>query len=385
MLSDGPPRSDAPQPVTPRRLAGSGLFRPSSIKGMQLRNRFVRSATWEGLAGADGAATPKLESLYADLAITVGLVITGHAFVDPQGGLGLQQLGAHDDLLVPSLAGLAVEVQRAGGAVALQISHAGLMANRPGAAGGPAAPLGPSPLQTDSGPQGRAMTADQVAAVPPAFARAAARARAAGYDAVQIHAAHGYLLSEFLSPYFNRRADEYGGDAWGRARLAAEVVAAVRTAVGPDYPVLIKLNSEDFLPGGATVDDLLVTAAAVQGAGVDAVELSGGTSLSGDYRSVRTGEALRRRRGAYYEAAALKLRPSLKVPLMLVGGIRTLAEAERVVAEGVADYVSLSRPLICESGLVGRWQRGERRASRCRSCNECFFRGLRGEGVACVR
>ena len=366
------------------------LFAPSVIKGLTLRNRFVRSATWEGLAAADGSVTPALERLYAGLATGgVGLVISGHAFVDPAGGLGNQQLGAHDDSLIPSLARLAAAVHGGGGRVALQ-SHAGLMANRPAELGGPGGapgrgPYGPSVLQTESGLQGEEMTPEQIAAIPAAFARAAARARTAGYDAVQIHAAHGYLLSEFLSPFFNQRMDEYGGDPGRRARLATEVVAAVREAVGPDFPVLIKLNSEDFLPGGATTDDLLITAAAVQEAGVDAIELSGGTSLSGDYRSVRTGEALRGRRGAYYAAAALKLRPTLSVPLILVGGIRTLAEAERVVATGIAEFVGLSRPLICEPDLVARWQSGDRRASRCRSCNECFYRGFRGEGVSCVR
>lgn len=362
------------------------LFSSSAINGMVLANRFVRSATWEGLAAADGSATPELERLYAELARNaVGLVITGHAFVHPAGGLGERQLGAHDDESIPGLAGLATAVHRAGGKMALQISHAGLMATRSGAAGGPAAPLGPSAPAPETCLKGTEMTSRQIEAVPEAFARAAARARTAGYDAVQIHAAHGYLLSEFLSPYFNRRTDRYGGGAAGRARLAAEVVAVVRGAAGPDFPVLIKLNSEDFLPGGATTDDLLVTAAAVQEAGVDAIELSGGTSLSGDYRSVRTGEALRGRRGAYYREAAIKLKPSLTVPLMLVGGIRTLAEADRILAEGVADYVSLSRPLLCEPDLVGRWRSGARRGSRCRSCNECFYGGLRGEGVVCER
>jgi 2,4-dienoyl-CoA reductase-like NADH-dependent reductase (Old Yellow Enzyme family) len=361
------------------------LFSPAAISGLVLSNRFVRSATWEGLAAADGSATAELERLYVQLASNdVGLVITGHAFVDPAGGLGLQQLGVHSDALMPSLGRLAHAVHQAGGRVAMQISHAGLMANRPDEAGGPAVVLGPSVLETESGPQGAALTLDQIAAVTAAFARAAVRARAAGYDAVQIHAAHGYLLSEFLSPFFNRRTDEYGGDARSRARLAAEVVGAVRASVGSDYPVLIKINSDDFLPGGITVDDMLATAAAVQEAGVDAIEVSGGTSLSGDYRSVRTGAALRGSRGAYYEAAAIRLRPSLRVPLMLVGGIRSLSEAERLLAAGAADFVSLSRPLICEPGLVERWKNGDRRASRCRSCNECFYRGFRGEGVACV-
>jgi 2,4-dienoyl-CoA reductase-like NADH-dependent reductase (Old Yellow Enzyme family) len=359
------------------------LFESTILNGMTLANRFVRSATWEGLATADGSATREMAALYAALATAgLGLIISGHAFVDVRGRLGLRQLGAHADSLVPSLAGLAAAVHDARGAIALQISHAGLVAGN--VEGGPDDPLGPSDPPAGSGLRGRAMTLEEAATVPAAFARAAARVRAAGFDAVQIHAAHGYLLSEFLSPFFNERSDEYGGGAPQRARLVSEVVAAVRAAVGPDYPVLIKLNSEDFLPGGATVADLLVTAAALQAAGVDAIELSGGTSLSGDYRSVRTGAALRGRRTAYYEAAAQALRPNLTVPLILVGGVRTVAEAERIVAEGVADYVSLSRPLICEPDLIARWKRGDRRASRCRSCNECFNRGFRGEGVTCA-
>jgi 2,4-dienoyl-CoA reductase-like NADH-dependent reductase (Old Yellow Enzyme family) len=359
----------------------ASLFEPSSINGMRLSNRFVRSATWEGLAADDGSATPELGCLYARLARNgVGLIVTGHAFVDFRGRRSLQQLGAHEDSLVPSLSQLAAAAHVEGGKIALQISHAGLFTDEVEGARS----LGPSVAQTESGPIGRAMTIEEVAAIPPAFGRAAARARAAGYDAVQIHAAHGYLLSSFLSPFFNKRGDRYGGAAADRARLVAEVVGAVRQAVGPDYPVLIKLNSEDFVPGGATVDDMLTTAAIVEQAGVDAIELSGGTSLSEDYRSVRTGLALRGRRGAYYVAAAKRLKRESRLPVMLVGGIRTLAEAEGLVADGITDYVSLSRPLICEPGLVARWQSGDRRPCKCRSCNECFYRGFRGAGVACI-
>jgi 2,4-dienoyl-CoA reductase-like NADH-dependent reductase (Old Yellow Enzyme family) len=357
------------------------LFEHSSLNSLHLANRFVRSATWEGLAAADGSATPELVDVYAELARNaVGLVITGHAFVEPAGRFGLQQLGAHKDELIPSLASLVAAVHQAGGEIALQISHAGLWA-----AGDGGGPFGPSARQSESGLLGRDMTLEEIAAIPSAFAQAALRARIAGYDAVQIHAAHGYLLSSFLSPFFNKREDGYGGDAERRARLAVEVVSEVRQAVGPHYSVLIKINTEDFLPGGATVDDMLVTAAMVQEAGIDAIELSGGTSVSGDFRSVRTGSALRGRRGPYYEPAARRLKERSRVPVMLVGGIRTLAEAERVVAEGIADYVGLSRPLIREPGLVARWQGGDLRPSRCRSCNECFFRGFNGEGVTCAR
>jgi 2,4-dienoyl-CoA reductase-like NADH-dependent reductase (Old Yellow Enzyme family) len=227
------------------------------------------------------------------------------------------------------------------------------------------------------------MSIADMAAVTAAFANAAQRAQAAGFDAVQIHAAHGYLLSEFLSPLFNKRHDAYGGDASGRARLAVDVVAAVRAAVGPDYPVLIKMNSEDFVPGGATVDDMLESAIAIVQAGVDAIELSGGTSLSGDLGPLRTKTGIPEDREAYYQDAGLKLKQKVMVPVMLVGGIRTFEGAERLVEQGFADYVAFSRPLVCEPDLVARWERGDRGPSICRSDNRCFYKTLKREGVYC--
>ncbi len=209
------------------------------------------------------------------------------------------------------------------------------------------------------------------------------RAQAAGYDAVQIHAAHGYLLSEFLSPLFNRRKDAYGGSVAGRARLAVEVTAAVRAAVGPDYPVLVKMNSEDFVPGGMTVDEMVESAALIADAGADAIELSGGTSLSGDLGPLRTRAGIPRDREAYYQDAALKLEQRVKVDVVLVGGIRTFEAAEWLVTGGYTDYIALSRPLVCEPGLVARWESGDRSASVCRSDNRCFYKGLKREGMYC--
>jgi 2,4-dienoyl-CoA reductase-like NADH-dependent reductase (Old Yellow Enzyme family) len=394
------------------------LFEPATINGMVVPNRFVRSATWEGLAEADGSPSQALVDLMAALAQGgVGLIISGHAFVAPEGRMGLRQLGAHNDDLVPALARMAATVRAAaataaetvgaagpgaaeavgpagrGGAagaatsgtrgakIALQITHAGLWAAD---APGTEVPLGPSVRQTAAGPLGREMTLEDIAAVPPAFARAAARARAAGFDAVQIHAAHGYLLSSFMSPFCNKRDDAYGGDPVRRTRLVVEVVEAVRAAVGPDYPVLIKVNAADFVDGGLTEDDMLESAVLLERAGVDAIELSGGIALSGDYRPIRTGRAVSEGPEVYYEAASLRLKQKVKVPVMLVGGIRTLATAERLVAEGVADYVSLSRPLICEPGLIARWRSGDLRPAACRSCNRCYFKGFGGEVVRCV-
>ena len=353
----------------------SVLFEPTGIRGMVMRNRFVRSATWEGLANPAGCATGELARLYAEFARgKVGLVISSHAFVSPEGRAGTQQLGAHDDSVMPGLARLASAVHEAEGKVALQVAHAGLWAQ----------PLGPSVRQTESGPVGREMSLGDIAVVAQAFAAAAGRAQAAGLDAVQIHAAHGYLLCEFLSPAFNHRTDAYGGDVAGRARLVVEVIAAVRAAVGPDYPVLIKVNSEDFIPGGLTVDQMLESALLMVEAGVDAIELSGGTSLSGDLGPIRTRAGIPVEREAYYEEAARRLKQTVKVPVVLVGGIRSLAAAETLVTSGCADCIALSRPLIRDPHLIARWESGDRAPSACRSDNRCYYKGLKREGMHCV-
>ena len=165
--------------------------------------------------------------------------------------------------------------------------------------------------------------------------------------------------------------------------LAVEVVAAVRVAVGPDFPVLIKMNSEDFVPGGLTVDEMLESAALIAEAGVDAIELSGGTSLSGDLGPIRTKSGIPEGREAYYEDASLRLKQNVSVPVMLVGGIRTFETAERLVQQGYADYIALSRPFIREPDLVARWERADQAPSTCRSDNRCFYKGLKREGMYC--
>ena len=346
-----------------------GLFEHSTISGMALDNRFVRSATAEGLATTDGASTPALEAMLAELADGgVGLVIAGYAYVSPEGKDEPHQLGVCADEQVPGLAALASAVQAAGGAAALQLAHAGCF-GVPEISG--LDPIGPSPLRAGDG-AGRVMERDELAAVTEAFASAARRARAAGFDAVQIHAAHGYLLSQFLSPYFNRRTDGYGGDVTHRARLLLEVAAAVRAEVGEDYPVLVKMNAADFLPGGLSEDDMLRVAGMLEAEGVDAVELSGGTGLEQGLSFSRVGRPAPGEPEAYYEAAARRFKREVGLPLMLCGGIRTFETAERLVAEGATDYISLSRPLIREPRLIERWRAGDTAPARCISDNGCF-------------
>lgn len=361
----------------------TALFAGTSINGLSLANRFVRSATWEGLADEQGAVTPRLTEMMVGLARgEVGLIISGYAFVSPEGRSSPRQLAVYDDRFLPGLGEMAGGVQAAGGKLALQVVHGGCMAN---AALSGLEPLGPSALAKDGRAICRMMSREDIAGTVSAFAQAAGRAQQAGFDAVQIHAAHGFLISQFLSYAFNQRTDEYGGNLANRARFLLEVVAAVRRTVGPAYPVLVKINSEDFLESGLARAEAVEVSRWLEQASVNAIEFSGGTLRSPQKLSpVRPGLLKTPAQEVYYRQAARLYKQKVTVPLMLVGGIRSFEVAEELVRSGTADYISLSRPLICEPGLVKRWRQGDRRPAQCVSDNACFGPALDGTGLYCV-
>ena len=249
-----------------------------------------------------------------------------------------------------------------------------------------AARIGPSTLESRGEVQCKGMTEEEIHRAVAHFTRAARRAKASSFDAIQIHAAHSYLLSEFLSPFFNKRTDAYGGPVKNRAVFLLEVVRAVRQEVGDRFPVLVKLNSQDFLEGGFTVEDMLDVASFLGDAAVDAIEMSGGhhvEGIFGKFFPARKARADGEERPYYLEEARC-YKGRVRVPLMLVGGIRSLEWARRVVSEGIADYVSLCRPLIREPGLIDRWKSRDTTRSACLSDNDCFNPALKGEGVCCT-
>jgi 2,4-dienoyl-CoA reductase-like NADH-dependent reductase (Old Yellow Enzyme family) len=358
------------------------LFEATRLGSLTMANRFVRSATWEGLAHDDGFVTPRLIDVAQGLARGgVGLIISGHAYVSIEGQAGRWQLAAYSDDFIPGLSELTGSVHDLGGKIALQLAHAGTY-GRADITGLQA--MGPSPFASEAERPGKEMTIDDIEAVTDAFAAAAVRARTAGFDGVQIHAAHGYLLSQFLSPYFNKRKDAYGGNIENRAQFLLKVVRAIRRAVPADYPVLVKINAQDFLQGGLTIEEMVQTGLMLEEDGVSAVELSGGTFLSGKNAPSRKGKPHPGEPEAYYEEEAKQYKGMVGLPLMLVGGIRTIETAERLVGEGITDYISLCRPLIREPGLVNRWVSEDRKPARCISDSGCFTPGFRGRGVYCV-
>ena len=362
-------------------MTTSPLFESSTINGMTLDNRFVRSATWEGMATEDGRVTPKLiETMLALATGGVGLIISGHAYVTPVGQASPWQMGIYDDSLIDGLRSMTDAVHAAGGKIVAQLAHAGHFALEKA--------IGTAPMVASNfeglaqTPRTELSTAD-IQDLKSAYVAAARRARSAGFDGIQLHSAHGYLFSQFLSPWFNRRSDAYGGTLDNRARLHGETIRAIRQAVGNGYPILIKMNCEDFSDGGLTQKESLEAVHLMVEAGLDAIELSGGL-LTGGKLSPSRPNINKQDKEAYFENSARAFKKELDVPLILVGGIRSPDVAERLLDSGVADYFSMSRPLIREPGLINRWQSGDRTRAHCLSDNLCFRPGMTGKGIYCV-
>ncbi len=359
----------------------SKLFESTEINRMKLANRFVRSATWEGMAADDGSMTPKLIQTMVDLAKGgVGMIISGHAFVSPEGQAGPWQMGIYKDELIDGLKTMTDAVHQAGGKIVAQLAHAGHFA--PGA-------LTKQPPHVVSNFEGLSksprheLTTDDIQKLVNAFADAAQRAKTAGFDGVQIHAAHGYLLSQFLSPAYNRREDEYGGSIENRARVHVEIYRAIRSVVGKDFPVLIKINSEDYIENGLSLDDSIFASKMLTAAGLDAIELSGGTLSSGKLSPSRAG-INKEEKEAYFKEAAAAYKKAIDIPLILVGGNRSMNVAEQTITSGTADYISMCRPFIREPGLIKRWQSGDTSPATCKSDNMCFGPAMEGKGIYCV-
>lgn len=355
------------------------LFETAKIHTLTLRNRFVRSATWTGTGTADGEVTEEMISRMVELAEgEVGLIISGHAYVQPEGQASPRQLAVYRDRFVDGLRRMVDRIHERGGVVAMQLAHAGMYAID--TAPGPCSVV--SKLDDNPEKEQRALDTEDIGRLVEAFVAAGLRAKAAGFDAVELHSGHGYFLSQFLSPCFNKRTDEYGGDVKGRARIHVEILKGLRTALGDAYPILVKMNGRDYADGGLTAEDAAEAARLMEQAGCNAVELSGGLLRNVKLSPSRMGISSEEKE-AYFKEDARLIKQAISIPLILVGGVRSLSVAESVLKTGVADFISMSRPLICEPNLIARWRAGDRRPAACKSDNRCFRPGFKGQGVFC--
>ncbi len=327
------------------------LFRPLTLPcGAVLKNRIAKSAMSDSLGDGTGHPSKVQQRLYerwaeGGLAVSIiGEVQCSPGFAEKPGNLVLNE--ASDLTRFEALA-------RAGGRnnaqLWPQLGHAGAMAYPP-----TSVPKGPSALDLP-GLACAEMSLDEIRDLPSKFARTARLARDAGFAGVQIHAAHGFLLSQFLSPLFNRRQDDYGGPVANRARLLLEVIEEVRHAVGAACPVAVKLNATDQLDGGLDEDDALSVVQILDGTSVDLIDISGGTYFPGAKPASDSGGA-----GPYFSAFAKRARKISDKPFMLTGGFKSLAQAAEAVATGATDMVGLARLLALEPALPDLWRAGER-------------------------
>jgi len=352
---------------------------------MDLRNRFVRSATYEGCAD-DGYVTDKQVNLYATLSEGgVGLIITGITYVHDSGRFSKFQNSIAGDEFIDGLKRLTSVAHQRGIRIAVQLFHAGREAKFPQSSD--RVPIAPSFLEADAYFKGgyRAMTEDEIWKIVDAFGDGAKRAREVDFDGVQIHGAHAYLLSQFLSPYTNRRDDKWGGNLVNRLRLHCEIYQNIRRKVGEDYPVLIKIGVQDGFPGGLEFNEGKLAAQYLAEFGFDALEISQGLrGLGYEGTEFRT-KINSTKREAYFRNWCSEIKKKVDIPVMLVGGLRTFELMEEIVQNHEADFISLSRPFIREPGIINDWKRGDHHRAKCVSCNKCLEALRKGEVLHCAQ
>ncbi len=386
------------------------LFQPSTIGTMALKNRLVRSATFESMATEDGYVTDSLVELYRGLSKGgVGLIIAGYSYIQQNGRCAARQTGIYSDECVLGLKTLVETVHEYGTKIASQITHAGRQTLRALLNG--AQPVAPSSFHADPlyHTVPRAMTVREIHETIDAFAEAAGRSKDAGFDAVQLHAAHGYLLAQFLSPYTNRRTDEWGGHLENRLRFVLSVLEKVRAAVGPDYPILMKISAEEAVEGGISLSEACHVANILTDHGIDAVEVSGGIlvdtpfpickgsvpidlfTVGFDPETKSQAEAAlcavadaTAMKEAYWASHARRIKSAVgKLPVILVGGMRYPHRMEALVNAGVADYLALSRPLVREPNLPLEMAEGRKSPVTCSFCNRCTVMVGAGKPLRC--
>lgn len=394
----------------------SVVFSHCIIGDIELKNRLVRSATYENAATNDGRLTEKLISIYRELAEGgVGLIISGTMGVSEKAMSYRFGLGIYDDAFITDLRKIPKAVRDADSTckIMAQVFHPGrqIIPEQPGPKFIGALPRAlltyiqrhPESLQSEgqhktalepTAPSPvydaffertpRALTVEEINEITDSFAEAVRRVQEAEFDGVQLHAAHGYLLSSFLSPYTNRRDDQYGGSTENRLRILREIYEKATKKVGENFPILVKINTTDFLPGGMDTKEAGRSAEILEKIGFAAIETSGGMWEAVTQGQEELGwppvilpesrtEIRSKDQEAYFLPAAKTLKETINCPIMLVGGLKSFDRIEQILESGSADFVSLSRPLIRQPDLPNLWLSGSGpNRAECISCNACL-------------
>lgn len=350
------------------------LFDKTKIKNMELKNRFIRSGTWKALAEENGHLNEEIINLYEELAKGgVGLIMAGYSYVSKDEKPNPKMLGIHEDSLIEEYKVLVDRVHKYGAKIALQLAYGGSQCTHPDY--NKMIIYGPSAVENiETGITPIEATKENIKEIINMFADAAVRAKKAGFDGVQIHAAHGYLLSQFLTPYYNRRQDEYGGDIHNRARIIYETVEEIRNRVGEDYPVMIKINVTDGMERnrGLIEEEAIELSKKLDEIGIDLIETSGGNLSSGEEVITFKTKLHKVENQSYFAETASDIAKEVCTKVSLVGGNKNFNRMNQILNSTKIEYFSLSRALFSEPDLINKWMENKDYKAKCVSCNHCW-------------
>jgi len=348
----------------------STLFAETRIGNMTLKNRFIRSATWENMATEEGHMTDKLYAIYEELAKgEVGLIVTGYANIVEEEKPNAGMMGMYNDSFVGEYKKLTELVHRNDSKIVMQLAYGGTKTTHNV---GERVIYAPSEV-CEKGTQtlGKAMTKDEIDYIVQAFAQASRRAQESGFDGVEIHAAHTYLINQFLSPYYNRREDQYGGSLDNRMRLLLEIYAEIRKLVGNEYPILVKLTASEFFEGGLTFDETRIVCKKLEAIGVDAIIISGNIHGKANTMIGECFDGYTIQQEGYFHEYGHVISEEVNVPVITVGGLTDIDAIEDIANKTNIQYFALSRPLLSEPHLIRRWKEGDRAPVDCERCSKC--------------
>lgn len=345
------------------------LFEPCKIGGITLQNRIMRSATWERMADEEGHLTEPLKELYVNLAKSgIGLISTGYARVLKEEQPNPRMMGIYNDSFVDEYRELVDMVHKEKGKILMQLAYGGTKTDF---RVGKRIIYSPDTVPGPEGVRGKPMSREDIQYLVKAYADAAFRVKEAGFDAVQIHLAHHYLLNQFLSPHYNQRTDEYGGSLENRMRIVHEIYDAVRNRVGRNYPIWVKLTCADFMEDGSSFEEVAAMCRAYEAWGIDVIEVSGNIHGKAERLAGQVMEGKEILKKGYFYEFARELAKEIKVPIILTGGVRNPKDMEEMLRESEIQGFGLCRPLLAEPELIKRWQAGDLTPAKCVHCSKC--------------
>ncbi|WP_394924152.1 NADH:flavin oxidoreductase [uncultured Robinsoniella sp.] len=355
------------------------LFEPLKINSMVCRNRFLRSATWEALSDEQGHLTNKQKKIYTELAKNeVGLICTGYARILEEEQPNEKMMGIYNDSFIPEYQSLTKSVHKYGAKIMMQLAYGGTKSTYRTSSRKIFSP-GDIP-EKSTGTAGVPMTKEDIRYVTNAYVQAARRVKESGFDAVQIHGGHSYLLNQFLSPYYNNRPDEYGGSLSNRLRIIREIYDGIRQEAGKDFPILIKITCSDFFEGGLTFEEALPICRELEEMGFDAIEVSGNIHGKANSMSGQIFDGYPLTRGGYFIEYAKVIANEVQIPVFVTGGISHYDKALDWLENSRIAGFGFCRALLTEPNLIKRWKDGDMTPARCLHCSQCRTR----EGNYCT-